>query len=78
MSGNHPNRAGCGRHALCVTPRPGWIKAAQAKVGWDDQRCADACCVSVATWQGWTTGLMRMPAGAWKLFRMQAGLLPLV
>lgn len=78
MTGNHPSRrAGADRFAPCVRPRPSWIVAAQAKVGWTDARCAEACCVPEATWVGWKSGQMAMPAGAWKLFRIEAGLLKL-
>jgi hypothetical protein len=78
VSGNHPNRGRARKP--CVSPSPEEIRKAQERSGWTNAQCADACCVSEYTWEGWvsepTSGKHReMPAGAWKLFRYEVGML---
>jgi hypothetical protein len=73
MSNNHPNRGGSSTHR---TPEPAEIVSLQVRLDWTDPRCADACCVSVETWRSWVMGRWPMPVGAWKLFRLEAGIKP--
>jgi hypothetical protein len=47
---SHPHR-GKARREGNRTPQPAEIAHAQLGLDWTDQRCADACCVSPATWR---------------------------
>jgi hypothetical protein len=77
MTGNnHPRRGG--RRGPCVNPTVDEVRRAQARAGWTNAQCAEACCVSEHTWENWVTegpNHRDMPAGAWKLFRYEVGLL---
>lgn len=70
---NHPNRGG--RRSEYRTPTPAELAAAQHHTGWSDQDCADAVCVPAPTWRSWKAGERTMPAGAWALFRIRAGMM---
>lgn len=71
---NHPNRS---KRSACHRPSADEIKLAQEQAGLTDARCAELVCVSEVTWKLWASGATRMPAGAWKLFRLEVGLLDL-
>lgn len=69
---NHPRRS---KLARFFQPSPRHVIDMQLRLGWDDQRCADACCVSAETWRSWKAGEKHMPAGAWRLMQYEAGVL---
>lgn len=69
---NHPARS---RRGACFRPTADEIREVQHGLAWSDERCADACCVAVKSWCEWRTGERKMPAGAWRLFRIVAGVL---
>jgi DNA-binding transcriptional regulator YiaG len=71
---NHEGRGG--RHAPNKSPTPKEVQRAQESAGRGDAWCAEACCVSEATWRQWKAGEKVMPGGAWKLFRILIGWLP--
>lgn len=77
MAGNrHPNRG----VKLCKTPSVAEIRRAQARAGLTNAECAVLVCVSERTWENWVAdpdvpAYRPMPAGAWKLFRYEIGLL---
>ncbi len=78
MSGNrHPNRGRTKKP--CVTPSVEEIRRAQARAGLTNAKCAALCCVTEHTWENWVAldgeNQRQMPAGAWKLFRYEIGLL---
>jgi hypothetical protein len=73
---SHPNR---GRmRKACVNPSVDEIRRVQARAGLTNARAAELVCVAEHTWENWVTegpNNRQMPAGAWKLFRYEVGLL---
>lgn len=72
---SHPNRS---KRAACHEPDCAEIQRAQKLYRLTDEQCAGMVCVGVLTWQRWHDGSKPMPAGAWKLFRYEVGMLELV
>ncbi len=81
---SHPNRGG--RNKPCVNPTVAEIRRAQERAwnpvtrerGLTNRQCAELCCVTEHTWESWLMegpNGRQMPAGAWKLFRYEIGLL---
>lgn len=76
VANNHPNRGA----KPCQTPSVGQIRRVQARAKLTNGQCAELVCVSQRTWENWVLDPSsdehrEMPAGAWKLFRYEIGLL---
>jgi DNA-binding transcriptional regulator YiaG len=74
---NHPNR---GKASRCRDPKPAEIRRAREAAGLTQEQAGELVCTGWRTWQNWeaetgTPEHRQMPAGAWRLFQYEIGLL---